>query len=83
MFYVKVPLESFEYLTRIHYRAGNVPHDGIFGEHEIDYILFTHRDVTLQPNVNEVRDYRYVSKEELKDMIGKSYWYYFMSIKQT
>jgi len=67
---VKIPLESFEYLTRIHYRAANLPHDGVFGEHEIDYILFIRRDVTLHPNSNEVRDYRYVTQEELKDMIG-------------
>jgi len=70
---LKVPLESFEYLTRIHYRAANIPHDGMFGEHEIDYILFVCRDVMLQPNANEVSDYRYVTKEELKDMIGKSH----------
>lgn len=68
----EVPLESFEYLTRIHYRAANIPHDGMFGEHEIDYILFVCRDVMLQPNANEVSDYRYVTKEELKDMIEKS-----------
>jgi len=68
---VKIPLESFEFLTRIHYCAANIPYDGMFGEHEIDYILFVRRDVTLEPNANEVRDYRYVTKEELKDMIGK------------
>ena len=67
---MKIPLESFEFLSRIHYRAANIPHDGVFGEHEIDYILFIRRDVTLQPNSNEVCDYRYVNKEELKDMIG-------------
>ena len=70
---VQIPLESFEFLTRIHYLAANIPHDGMFGEHEIDYILFVRRDVTLHPNANEVRDYRYVTKEELKDMIGESY----------
>jgi len=70
---VKIPLDSFEFLTRIHYHAANIPHDGVFGEHEIDYILFVRRDVTLKPNSNEVRDCRYVTKEELKDMIGMSY----------
>nr|CAD7193853.1 unnamed protein product [Timema douglasi] len=42
--------ESFHYLTRIHYQAGN---RGQWGEHEIDYIMILHRDVTLSPNMNE------------------------------
>jgi len=69
----QIPLESFEFLTRIHYRSANVPRDDTWGEHEIDHILFVRQDVTLQPNANEVRDYRYVNKEELNDMIGKFY----------
>lgn len=69
--FVQVPTESFEFLTRIHYRAANIPRDGTWGEHEIDHILFICRDVTVEPNANEVRDYRYVTKKELKDMIGK------------
>lgn len=68
----EIPLESFEFLTRIHYRSANVPRDDTWGEHEIDHILFVRQDVTLQPNANEVRDYRYVNKEELNDMIEKS-----------
>ena len=76
----QIPLESFEFLTRIHYQSANVPRDDTWGEHEIDHILFVRRDVTLQPNANEVRDYRYVSKEELNDMIGK---YFFTVIDLT
>nr|CAD7569135.1 unnamed protein product [Timema californicum] len=44
--------ESFHYLTRIHYQAGN---RGQWGEHEIDYIMILHRDVTLNPNMNECK----------------------------
>nr|CAD7263470.1 unnamed protein product [Timema shepardi] len=47
--------ESFHYLTRIHYQAGN---RGQWGEHEIDYIMILHRDVTLNPNMNEVSEVR-------------------------
>nr|CAD7443610.1 unnamed protein product [Timema bartmani] len=47
--------ESFHYLTRIHYQAGN---RGQWGEHEIDYIMILHRDVTLKPNMNEVSEVR-------------------------
>ena len=64
-------MDDFHYLTRIHYQAGNVPHDGKWGEHEIDYILFMQHNVTVVPNPNEVKSYRYVSKEELKQLIGE------------
>jgi len=61
----QTPLDQFQYLTRIHYLA---PSSGIWGEHEVDYILFLTTDVTVAPNPNEVRNYKYVSKEELKAM---------------
>lgn len=34
----------------------------------VDYILFITKDVTVEANANEVRDYKYVSKDELKQM---------------
>lgn len=69
----QVPVENFHYLTRIHYKADNVPADGTFGEHEVDYILFIKGDVSVVPNENEVKSHRYVSKEELAQFIGKFY----------
>ena len=61
----QVPIEKFDFLTRIHYKA---PSDGKWGEHEIDYILFIKADVDLKINPNEVRDSKYVSASQLKDM---------------
>jgi len=61
----QTPIDDFQYLTRIHYLA---PSDGIWGEHEVDYILFLSADVDVTPNTNEIRDYRYVSKAELQAM---------------
>jgi len=61
----QVPLEKFDFLTRIHYKA---PSDGKWGEHEIDYILFAQAQVDLEPNLNEVKDTKYVSANELKQM---------------
>ncbi|KAF1821371.1 IDI1, isopentenyl diphosphate:dimethylallyl diphosphate isomerase [Dissoconium aciculare CBS 342.82] len=61
----QVPIEKFDYLTRIHYMA---PSDGKWGEHEIDYIVFIKADVDLNINPNEVRDSKYVSADELKAM---------------
>ena len=34
----------------------------------VDYILFIKADVDLEPNLNEVRDTRYVTADELKTM---------------
>ncbi|ODN94285.1 isopentenyl-diphosphate Delta-isomerase [Cryptococcus wingfieldii CBS 7118] len=59
--------EDFVFLTRIHYLA---PSDGIWGEHEIDYILFSTINVDHEANPNEVSDARYVSKSELEDMFA-------------
>lgn len=64
----QVPLEKFEFLTRIHYKA---PSDGKWGEHEIDYILFIKADVDLDINPNEVQDTKYVSPDELKTMFSE------------
>ncbi|KIW21498.1 isopentenyl-diphosphate delta-isomerase [Exophiala spinifera] len=63
----QVPLEAFRFLTRIHYLA---PSDGKWGEHEIDYILFVEADVTLDVNPNEVRDTRWVGRDELRQMFA-------------
>ncbi|KAK4984801.1 isopentenyl-diphosphate delta-isomerase idi1 [Elasticomyces elasticus] len=61
----QVPIERFDFLTRIHYKA---PSDGKWGEHEIDYILFIKADVDVHANPNEVQDTRYVSEDDLKTM---------------
>jgi len=61
------PIDKFQYLTKIHYLA---PSDGLWGEHEVDYILFLTADVTVNPNLNEIRDYKYVSKEELQALFN-------------
>ncbi|KAJ8278040.1 hypothetical protein GJAV_G00083130 [Gymnothorax javanicus] len=65
----QVPPDEMTYLTRIHYKAQS---DGIWGEHEIDYILFMQKDVELDPDPNEVKSYCYVTKEELKDMLSRA-----------
>ncbi|KAG8713540.1 isopentenyl-diphosphate delta-isomerase idi1 [Ceratobasidium sp. 423] len=61
----QTPIDGFQYLTRIHYLA---PSNGPWGEHEVDYILFMSGDVDVTANPNEIRDHKYVSKQELIDM---------------
>ncbi|XP_040922325.1 isopentenyl-diphosphate Delta-isomerase 1 [Toxotes jaculatrix] len=65
----QVTPDEMTYLTRIHYKAQS---DGVWGEHEIDYILFMQKDVDLSPDPNEIKSHCYVSKEELKEMLEKA-----------
>ncbi|RHZ59357.1 hypothetical protein Glove_364g11 [Diversispora epigaea] len=59
----QLPLEDFVFLTKIHYLA---PSDGIWGEHEIDFILIIRADVNFEANKNEVKAVEYISKEDLQ-----------------
>jgi len=71
----QVPLEGFKFLTRLHYCARDSVTwgpDAEWGEHEIDYILLFRGDVTVIPNPEEVGATRYVTLEELKEMIHPS-----------
>ncbi|GMM28820.1 isopentenyl-diphosphate delta-isomerase [Martiniozyma asiatica (nom. inval.)] len=61
----EINLNNFKYLTRIHYMS---PSNGPWGEHEIDYILIIKAKVGVNANLNEVRDWKYVSQENLKEM---------------
>lgn len=65
----QTPVDQLQYLTRIHYLA---PSNGTWGEHEVDYILFLTADVTVNPNLNEIRDYEWVDKVELQNMFEDS-----------
>lgn len=65
----EVPPEEINYLTRIHYKAQS---DSIWGEHEIDYILLVKKNVTLNPDPNEIKSYCYVTKEELEELLEKA-----------
>ena len=80
----QTPIDEMQYLTRIHYLAPSDglwgEHEGevvsswfrywclTCGFPLVDYILFICADVTVNPNPNEIRDHRYVSKQELIEM---------------
>lgn len=67
----QVPLDSFQFLTRVHYKARS---DDVWGEHEIDYILVCNppEDVVVNPNPNEVAEVRYFAPEELREWVTTS-----------
>ncbi|KAF8905570.1 NUDIX hydrolase domain-like protein [Gymnopilus junonius] len=65
----QTPVDEFQYLTRIHYLAPPMASvSRLLMASTVDYILFITADVTVNPNHNEIRDYKYVSKEELQAM---------------
>lgn len=45
---------------------------GVWGEHEVDYILLARRDVDLDPNPEEVDAVRWVTQAELEAMMDPS-----------
>ena len=68
----QLKVNDIHYITRIQYRADNMPHDGVFGEHEIDYCLIVKGTFELKPNSNEVKAVKFVNEYELKEMIEDS-----------
>ncbi|ACO66764.1 isopentenyl-diphosphate delta-isomerase I [Micromonas commoda] len=73
-----VPLDQFRYLTRLHYCAADEFAEnqsvsgGPWGEHEMDYILFIkpRKPVTIAPNPEEIDATRWVTREELREMMA-------------
>lgn len=49
----QVTPDEMTYLTRIHYKAQS---DGVWGEHEIDYILFMQKVALLDLESSFIRD---------------------------
>lgn len=56
-------------MTRFIYKTS---FDQFWGEHELTYILVCVKDFELEPDQNEIKSFRYVSKEELKNYTGKN-----------
>jgi isopentenyl-diphosphate delta-isomerase len=68
-------IQDIQFISRFHYWASDTLTHGIdsgWGEHEVDYILFTQADdITVDPNPDEVSDYKFVSLEGLKTMMAE------------
>jgi len=63
----EIKIADFQYLTRVLYKSQG---DGVWGEHECDYVLFLQKDVSLQPNLNEVSMVKYVKREDFKNYLS-------------
>uniref|UniRef100_F6VIN8 isopentenyl-diphosphate Delta-isomerase n=1 Tax=Monodelphis domestica TaxID=13616 RepID=F6VIN8_MONDO len=64
----QVSLDDIIFMTRYHYKAQS---DETWGEHEIAYLLLITKDVTLNPDSRELKNYYYMSKEELRELLAK------------
>lgn len=69
---LQVPLSDLKFMTKFLYKAPSK--GGIWGEHEIDYALVVHKDVTLNPDPNEVQSYKFLGKDELLSYLGTLYF---------
>lgn len=65
----ELPVNEFIPLGRILYKASS---DGKWGEHELDYLLFIVRDVSMDPNPDEVAEVKYVNRDQLKELVMKA-----------
>jgi len=68
----QLPIDKFKFLTRLHYWAADTVTHGKnspWGENEIDYVLFIQADVTTNPNPEEVSGEKYVTLNELREMM--------------
>ncbi|XP_003741066.1 isopentenyl-diphosphate Delta-isomerase 1 [Galendromus occidentalis] len=65
----ELPLECFHYITRIKYMAAS---DGMWGEHEVDYILFVKKDIKImKPDPNEIKTIRYLKRNDIKEFVSE------------
>tara|TARA_B100001778_G_scaffold114182_1_gene93495 strand:- start:3180 stop:4910 length:1731 start_codon:yes stop_codon:yes gene_type:complete len=62
----QVPLEKFEFITKMRYQARQ---DEDWIEREVDHCLVIHTDVDVKPNPNEVSEIKWVSQEDLEEML--------------
>ncbi|KAF5272432.1 hypothetical protein FQA39_LY07900 [Lamprigera yunnana] len=58
-----IPLEEFIYITRVKYVDYE---NGIWGENELEYILFFRGDVPIEPNPSEISKIIFISKKEFE-----------------
>ena len=64
----ELKLDDLSFLTRIHYRAADK--QGVWGEHEIDYIFLAQADVGVQHNPNEIEQIAYMTQDDLKQTVA-------------
>lgn len=65
-----IKLHELKFMNRLAYRAES--DGGQWGESEIDYIFILRKSLKLSPNSEEVQDIRYVTKEQMHDLLSNA-----------
>lgn len=63
---MQVDPKQMNLMTRIHYHD---PCDGVWGEHEMDYILVMQADLDINPNPNEIEEFHCVPRNEFNEWV--------------
>lgn len=58
---------DLNFVNRIIYRAES--DGGCWGEAEVDYIFILKKNIDLEPNPDEVQSYRFVTKDEMRNLL--------------
>lgn len=58
---------ELNFVNKLAYRAES--DGGKWGEAEIDYIMIIRKNLSLDPNSDEVQDFRYVTREQMQELI--------------
>mmetsp|Transcript_22536 Transcript_22536/g.59890 ORF Transcript_22536/g.59890 Transcript_22536/m.59890 type:complete len:220 (-) Transcript_22536:599-1258(-) len=61
----EIALEDLAYMGRVWYKAE--ADGGVWGEHEMDYVLVAQKEVHARPVENEVEEVRYLERAELME----------------
>ncbi|XP_004691143.1 PREDICTED: isopentenyl-diphosphate delta-isomerase 2-like [Condylura cristata] len=65
----QISIEDIIFVTRIYH---NSPSDDTWGDHEVGYLLLVKKALTLNPDSREVKSYRYMTREELGDVLDRA-----------
>jgi NUDIX domain len=75
----QLDVDRMKFLTRLHYWASDTVTHGpnsVWGEHEIDYVLFltinNTSEMTISPNPEEIDEIKWVSPSDLECMLNES-----------
>ncbi|XP_007525976.2 isopentenyl-diphosphate delta-isomerase 2-like [Erinaceus europaeus] len=65
----QISLQDIIFLTRIYH---NSPSDDVWGDHEVGYLLLVRKDLVVNPDPREVKSYRYMTRDELADLMQRA-----------
>ncbi|XP_048223959.1 isopentenyl-diphosphate delta-isomerase 2-like [Perognathus longimembris pacificus] len=65
----QISIKDIRFMTRGYYKFRS---DSIWGEQEVGYILLVRKNVTVNPDSREVKSYRYVSRQELEELLDRA-----------